>query len=218
MKRDVSLLVLLFVVLPVLGVQAQAQIIDNFTAGPHNVTLFSGSNRNFQPSPSDGSMVGPGRLTNFIIGNDPASNPRNQPATLDILNGFLIVDTGVRVAHRLEVFYGFDELDNPVPLNLNLRDAGFTKFRVHFDTLDQTLNFNMQVVARNNPAVAQCGVNPPGDPTGVPFVVDFDFACFVPNEGPLPDFIAIDMIALVIQSANVIGGHDYAITSVEAVP
>jgi len=140
-----AFLVLFFVLLPVLVVQAQTQAIDNFTDGPYNVTLFTGSDTNFQPS--DGSLVGPGRLTHLIIGDDPASNPLNQPATLDIGNGFLIVDTGARVTHRLEVFYGVDEQGNLVPLHLNLTGAGFTKFRVHFNTLDSGLNFNMQVIA-----------------------------------------------------------------------
>jgi hypothetical protein len=200
--------------LPALVVQAQTQPIDNFTGGPHNVTLLSGTDTNFQPS--DGSLVGPGRLTHFLIGEDPASNPLHQPATLDIGNGYLVVDTGARVAHRLEVFYGFDADGNPAPMNLNL--AGFTKFRVHFDTLDQGLNFNMQVIAANNPAVATCGVNQPGDPTGIPFFVEFEFTCFLPNDGPPPDFSHIDMIDLIFQTGNVIGGHDYAITLVEAVP
>ena len=76
----------------------------------------------------------------------------------------------------------------------------------------------MQVIAANNPAVATCGVNQPEDPTGIPFSVEFEFACFLPGEGPLPDFSRIDRIDLIIQTGNVIGGHDYAITLVEAVP
>jgi len=65
--------------------------------------------------------------------------------------------------------------------------------------------------------VATCRVNQPGDQTGIPFFVDFDFACFVPGMGDPPDFSDIDMIDLVLQTGNVIGGHDYAITLVEAV-
>jgi hypothetical protein len=217
MKHRMSaFLVPCFCLLPVFVVQAQTQTIDSFTGGPYNVTMFTGSDTNFQPS--DGSLVGPGRLTHFIIGDDPASNPLNQPATLDIGNGFLIVDTGARVTHRLEVFYGFDDQGNLVPLHLNLTGAGFTKFRVHFNTLDSGLNFNMQVIAGNNPAVATCGVNQPGDQTGIPFFVEFAFACFVPGVGDPPDFSDIDTIDLVLQTGNVIGGHDYAITLVEAVP
>jgi hypothetical protein len=193
----------------------QAQLtIDDFTVGPHNVTFFSGIDENFQPSDGSPSLLSPGRLTRFIV--DPAGNPLNQPATLDIGGGFFIVDTGARVFHRLEVFYGIDENLNPVPLNLNL--SSFSKFRVHFDTLDQTLNFNLQVLAGNNPELTQCGVNQDGNPSGIPFFVEFDFACFVPSMGPPLDFSDIDFIDLIFQTGNVIGGHDYAITLVEAVP
>ncbi len=215
MKRKiVGLLVLSFVLFPMMAVQAQLTI-DDFTVAPHNVTFFSGVDENFQPSDGSPSLVNPGRFTRFIV--EPAGNPLNQPATLDIGGGFFIVGMGVRAFHRVEVFYGFDENLNLVPLNLDL--SKFSKFRVHFDTLDQTVNFNMQVIAGNNPGIfAQCGVNQPGDPSGIPFFVDFAFDCFVPNIGPPPDFSDIDVIDLILQSGEPTGGLDYAITLVEAVP
>ena len=74
----------------------------------------------------------------------------------------------------------------------------------------------MQVIAGNNPAVAQCGVNQPGN--SIPFTVDFPFNCFVPNAGPLPDFSDIDLIDLILQSGSAVGANDFAITKVEALP
>jgi hypothetical protein len=49
--------------------------IDDFSDGPHDVTLQSGSDSSHQT----GTMLGGGRYTGLIVG----LNPQNQPAHLE---------------------------------------------------------------------------------------------------------------------------------------
>jgi len=193
-----------------------SQVIDNFSSGKYKATL-NGVNGTGQVV-QNGSMIGGRRVTNFLIG----FNKFNQPATLDIKpkSSILIVGSGIRVHHRLEVFWGLDvENGEPVLTPLNLDLSCFSKFRVHFNANSVGVNFNMQVGAGNTNTIGgTCGVNQPGEESGLPFVVDFPFSCFAVNAGPLPDFSDIDLIDLVLQTGSAIGANDYGITLVEAVP
>ena len=79
------------------------------------------------------------------------------------------------------------------------------------------VNVTMQVTAGNNPTNrASHSVNVPAHESE--FVVDVPFSDFVPNAGPLPDFIDIDLIDIVSQTGSAIGANDYAITLIEAAP
>lgn len=195
-------------------------VIDDFSTGKYRIPpLKVGS----KTTTKTGAMIGGKRLTVFGIcdtetpGECSAANPFNQPAAFEIRTQIpraLIVGTGIRQFFSLVVSYGdasggVDELD---------ADLGcFSKFLVYFDANDQTVNFNMQVIASNNTAIATCAINQEGNPSGG-FVAEFPFSCFVPNSGPSPDFNEIDLIDLVIGNGNAIGGNDFAITKIEAVP
>jgi hypothetical protein len=176
------------------------------------VELLSGSERTTQT----GSMLGGDRVTNFnipIAPTNPNNNPYGLPGTLDILpnqSPLLVVSTGYKLFHGLQVFYG---LNRPLDANFTCHD----RFRVHFAASDLGLNINMQVSATNmNNVVAQCGKNVPGQTTGVGFDVEFPFDCFVVNAGPRPDFHHITQVRLLVQSGSAIAANDYAISKIEA--
>jgi hypothetical protein len=191
-------------------------VIDDYSSGQYRVTLRPAGR--LVMAVRRGSMIGGSRLTIF----SSAANRFNQRATLDIGPGdssALVIDTGIHVSHRLEMYYGFDLRRGqviPTPLNLDL--SCFSKFRVHFNANDQGINVTMQVTAGNNPGNrAQHALNIPGHTDGAPFVVDFPFSDFEPNAGPLPNFTDIDLIDIISQTGSAIGANDYAITLIEAV-
>lgn len=209
---------------------AQSLTIDNFTgATPQQVAVTSGSPSWIEtkvsiktaspcdpksPPPSQ-SPIGCSRYLRLYTVNDPTAG-FGAPAMLQASHRRLLFNSSIRNGHRIEVIYGIDERNQVVPLNLDL--SGFKKFRIHFDSSDLGLNINLVVHASNNPVGGQGGLNIDGVPTGIPFVVDIPFTNFGVGAGEPPDFKHINQIWLIIQSASAIGGNDYAITSIEAVP
>ena len=75
-----------------------ATVIDDFSSGSHDVTIYSGTDLNYQA----GTMLGGGRFTQLIVG----LQPQNQPAHFDITNGYLNLSIGAEQYLRLEVGYG----------------------------------------------------------------------------------------------------------------
>jgi hypothetical protein len=190
--------------------------IDDFTAATQNLSVTDGVQENFKKAPPGSPLIGDSRLIVLRV-EKPGVPALAKAATLDIGDGHLVVQSGIQVLSRIEVFYGRGSNSEAIPLHHNL--SGHKKFRLHFLASDSGLNINMQVRAENNPGIdAQSGVNIDGHPDGVPFVVDFAFDTFVPNAGPLPDFADINEITLIIQSGSVIGAIDYALTRIEALP
>ena len=204
-------------------------VIDNFTEGTYNASLISGNNLNYQ-SGSTGSIVGGKRSTYLAITSDFNQTPG---ATLDIGRGRLILDTGVRVYHRLEVGYGYDEtlLWRYFPLRLNLRPdlSPYTRFRINFNFSDniQGDNFNIQVGTAPGSldglpggGISQAGVSTL--PVGTsPFSFELPFDSFVGVGGPVAgaaaDFHSIDTILLIFQTGSPGGASDFAIHSIECV-
>ncbi len=192
----------------------QELTIDNFTTGPYRSSLRFGDNATDTRKLQIGTMLGGMRYINFVLGTPSSSNnPYNQAGELSILRvGRLVLSAGFKVFPRIEVFYGFDGTAL-VPLNRDL--SAYDHFRVHFEGLNDGLNFNMQVIGGNNPIVAQSGVNLLR--SGQAFDVDLPFNSFVPSSGPLPNFSDIDFIDLIIQPGNDLGADNLAITSIKAV-
>jgi hypothetical protein len=200
-------------------------VIDDFSSGQYEVTLRPDGH--VVTALQTGSMTGGSRYTIFLSAVIPTvvhGAEFNQHASLDVAPGgssVMVVATGIGVSHRVEAYYGFGLQRGQVvqtPLNLDL--SCFSKFRVHFDSNDLTVNFTMQVTAGNNPgnrAGYPVHVNANMNAPGTSVVVDVPFSSFAPNAGPRPDFGDIDMIDIIAQSGSAVGANDYAITLIEAV-
>lgn len=199
--------------------QLLPRVLDDFTTGHFQEpqTLYSGNKRDSQT----GSMVGGIRVTFFGV-----NSLVGQPGTLDIRpplagdadqdNGRLIVGTGYKAFHGLQVIYGHDQNGQLRPLNLNL--CGYDRFRVHFEALTGGTNFNIVVFTNNGRGRAGLGYNVP--PSGVPFDRDFEFSDFIAAQ-PLPEtpnWRDADVIVFQPNSGgSAVGGNDFAIRSFTAV-
>jgi hypothetical protein len=194
--------------------QLLTRVLDDFTTGhlDHPITLSAGNQREFQ----QGAMAGGFRTILFGV-----NSLLGQTGTLDIRpgdseHGYLIVGTGYKAFHGLEVVYGQDLQGRPNPLNLNL--CLYDRFRVHFEALTGGTNFNIVVYTNNGRGRAQLGFNIP--PNGAPFAKDFPFADFVAAQ-PLPEmpnWADVDFIVLEPNTGGSgVGGNDFAITSFTAV-
>jgi hypothetical protein len=183
-------------------------LIDDFTTGPHQVTLPHGmsSRSEDETDVQSGSMIGGFRKTAFLI----PSNPFNQHGTLDIRRGGpMLVDMGTRVSHRLELVYGFDSKGEVVaPLNLNLSD--YDRFRLNFDSNDLDLNFNMLV--HSNSGATHSVYKTTIHANTNPFAVGIPFGEFT----GAADFTDVDLIVLVFQSSSAMGSNDFAVRSLVA--
>lgn len=177
-------------------------LVDDFTTGPHTVTLTAGMDMSYQNIATNPDF--PIRRTTFWI----ASPPANQPGTIDVGSiGRLTVGTGPQIYHRLEVAYGFQTDGRVSPLDRDL--SKFTGFRVNFDFNDLTLNFNIVFYSNSGATYSQAGENIPAGLT--PFSSDFPFAKF--SGAAIPS--GIDIIVLIAQSGSFGGGNDYKINSFE---
>ena len=191
------------------GIATWAQslpVIDDFTTGTYQKSLETGSDFNTQAG-NPLHMAGGARRTAFIV----AGNQLHQTATMHFLNqGMLTVETGSRLFHRLEVAYGVDPYTGAnKPLGLNL--TPYDRFRVHFDTNDLGLNFNIVVFFDNGSRYVSLGYNVNPNPSGLAFDQDFKFADFSGVSGT--DWAHVDYIVLVFQSASAVGGNDFAVKS-----
>ncbi len=191
-------------------------LIDDFTSGQVRSSLRT-------PNTSDtktqtGSMLGGVRGTLFLIN----TNSFLQPAEMDVdkpnNNGVpLVVTTGLRTGFRLDMEYGVDT--NFVTKPLGYFPTGCDRFRVHFDSASQVLNFNILVFQQNGfQHHFQDGINLDPSPFTNPFCVDFLFANFaggLPND--TEDFAGqgIAVIDFIFQTGSAIGGNEFAVTRIE---
>jgi hypothetical protein len=183
---------------------AQSLTIDDFTTGPHRVTLRrEAQERDVQR----GSMAGGFRHTRFLS----AFNPLHRPASLQIGRGWVFVEAGVKAFHRLELTYGVDAKGGAAPLNLDL--SAYDRFRLRFAASDLMQNINVVVFTHDGVGRAQLGFNQAPGPE--PFDLDFPFADFVDQLGEA-DFSDVDHIVVVIQDGNAFGSSDYALTGFTA--
>jgi hypothetical protein len=191
-------------------------LFDDFSTGPYQKTLKSGSDTNFQ----SGAMIGGSRETTFVACVSPCSkyNPFNQPSSFQvrakttITPSALIFNEGYKSQAYLQVGYGFS-----TPLSLNLA-SGYDRLRVTFDGADETVNFNLIVWSTGGTLYSAIGCNLLGSLT--PFSVDFPFVDFTPGGGtPGASFSDITNMELELSAAQgSMGGANYAITSFQAIP
>jgi len=195
-------------------------VLDDFTSGRldlHSITCGLGD------VTRAGIMVGGTRRMRLIV-NQPQtpcnpSNPLRQPATLEVRRntGPLIVGTGFKTFHRVELSYGQNLNNVTTPLNLDLTGGGqYDRVRLTFAGNDLVENVNLVLFTSLDTAalsIPGCAINV--QPGLGEFSVDFPFARFNANAGT-PNFADADIIFLVLQSGSAIGANDFALKSIVA--
>jgi hypothetical protein len=184
-----------------------ATVLDDFSSGPHDVTIHSLSDLNYQA----GTMLGGGRFTQLIMG----LNPQNQPAHLDITEGFLNLSVGAGQYLRLEVGYGFQPDGSGGGTSVPLTDSGVgdfssmgRAFRTNFRFSDNMLiNFNIVVYTASG--WVSYGENITVAPFS-PSHIDFPFERFTgPTNG---DFSKVSVVVFIFQT-----WADFVIDSIEII-
>jgi hypothetical protein len=108
----------------------QSLLLDDFTSGPHTTVpaINAGAPPDicFAPLPA-GGPGGPARYTYFTVSALP---DYHQTSTLDVSNGFLIMDNGFGDIAGLTLAYGYNTNGTQSPLHLNL--TSYDRFRIHF--------------------------------------------------------------------------------------
>lgn len=190
--------------------------IDNFRTGlTPRISIFCNVNDTVQL----GSMVGGIRRTRLIVNEAGAScsvsNKYRQTAAMQIRPSALIVNGDFKVFHRLEIFYGQDELKQNRPLNLDLTEGGLNnrRIRIAFEAMDLVENFNIVLFMKDGSARSQCSMNI--NPSANPFTIDFPLDNFGVALGTA-DYSDVDYIALIFQSGSAMGSNDFTVKSVTA--
>jgi hypothetical protein len=212
---------LAFVAVAMITQLSRAQLtLDDFSSGPYQKTLKSGSDNNFQL----GAMIGGSRETTFVACSPAPKcavvNPFGQPSSFQIRSktrttpNVLIFNTGYKSEAFLAVGYGFS-----LPMRLDLSES-YDRIRVTFDGVDGAVNFNLTVWSNAGSVYSQLGCNftDPGSQTS--FTVDFPFASFVPGGGSEgADFSGLTNMQFLFDGAQgAAAGEDWAVTSLQAIP
>jgi len=187
-----------------IGVSEVAVIIDDFQTGPHQATLIAGEDRSAQ---SGAGIVG--GLRNTWVGF--ISNPFGTPVTLDVGTNGLIIGTGPQAGHRLELAYGLAKDWTHGP-RLGLALTPFESLVVRFAANDVPLAFNIYLMSNTSTGLQSfhwaTHVNRSGDLT-IPLAG-------LSTLGEQADLARIDIIWMIFFPA-LLGGNDYAVSSIEAV-
>jgi hypothetical protein len=201
--------------------QGQSElIIDDFRESPyleafHNHPTFL---TEYQTGPN---IVGGVRQTSFTA--VPAVPDFGQRTRLEIRNeGGLIVSGGYKSYFGLYLGYGYDTTGAARQLDLDLSGAGgqcfrCDRFRINFDGSDSELSHLMQVYDRNGNLATLNGTESTTGRT-LPFHLDFRFADFVGDPLNPVDWEHIDYVFVLLQTGNELGGHDFALTRISAIP
>lgn len=193
-------------------------LIDDFSTGPYQKAIKSGTDTNFQ----SGSMIGGSRETSFfacVPTNCGKWNPFGQASSFEVRGktkttpSALIFNGAYKSQAYLGVLYGFS-----APMTIDL--SSYDRFRVTFDSADQGVNFNIVVWSNGGALYSQtgCWLSDPGQ--GTSFSVDFPFADFTPGGGtPGASFSGINYMDFLFDAAQgTLTGEDWAVTSLQAIP
>jgi len=194
-------------------------LIDDFSTGPYQKSLKSGTDTNSQ----SGSMIGGSRETSFFacVKTDCGKwNPFGQPSSFQIQPktktspSALVFNGAYKSQAYLGVLYGFS-----APMTLDLASS-YDRLRVTFDSADQAVNFNIIVWSNGGSLYSQtgCWLSDPG--AGTSFSVDFPFADFTPGgDTPGASFSGINYMEFLFDGAQgTLTGEDWAVTSLQAIP
>ena len=193
-------------------------LLDDFSTGPYEKTLKSGTDTNSQ----SGSMIGGSRQTSFfacVPTNCGKWNPFGQPSSFQVraktktTPSALIFNGAYKSQADLAVSYGYS-----APMTLDL--STYDRLRVTFDSADQAVNFNIIVWSNGGALYSQtgCWLSDPG--LGTSFSVDFPFADFTPGgDTPGASFNGINYMEFLFDGAQgAYTGEDWAVTSFQAIP
>jgi hypothetical protein len=223
MRIKMSRLVHGLALVVVAAASAQAQtglVIDDFKDSPYHTSLTSQLEllTAYQTGPN---ILGGVRQTSIVV--DQATPHFGQPTLMQIRrSGSLVISGGYKSYFGIYLGYGLDAAGGAAPLNLNLTGwggacPGCDRFRIDFDGSDSELNYLVQVFDSDGQIATAYG---PESLSGrvMPFHVDFPFADFVQSSARPVDWSRIDYIYVVLQTGNYLGGHDFAVTKVSAIP
>src|SRR5258708_12962498 len=168
---------LIFAFLMIAGAAfGQSLLLDDFTTGHHTVSRTPGSPPDIHLAPlPPGSPVGPARYTRFSVSAMP---DYHQWSTLDISDGFLIMDNGFGDIAGLNLTYGFNLDGTLSPLHLNL--SGYDRLRIHF--AGGGAFYSITVYIADGRHFSTSGHTPVQN--GTPFYSDIPFSPFPPSDSP----------------------------------
>jgi hypothetical protein len=195
----------------------QDTVLDDFTSGSLDRRAIT---CNATDATRAGSMVGSTRRMRLVVNNALTScnsaNPYRQPASVAVLNntGPLLVGSGLRTLHRLELSWG-QALNNSVkPMNLDLTGGGlFDRIRLTVTGNDRRENLTMAVytgLGSGAGTVGTCAATL--QPGAVETSVDIPLANLRPLFGNLTVTDA-DFLLLTLQSGTALGANDFALKS-----
>ena len=190
-------------------------VIDDFKMSPYRKALrdqptFLTEYQTALPQ----HIVGGVRQTSFTVTQAPPDY--NQPTLLHIRrNGPLIINGGYKSHFGLYLGYGYDENGGPNHLDLNL--TSFNRFRINFDGSDSELSYLMQVHDTDGDIATLAGTESLAGRTSR-FHVNFPFEDFVQESANPIDWNHINFIFVLFQTGNTLGGHDFAVTRISAIP
>ena len=131
--------------------------------------------------------------------------------------GPLFLESGVKSAFGLNLYYGNDMNGNANPLNLPLWSWGYRRFRIEFESCDVSLSYLVQVFDGDGDNAILSG-NEDTDERVVPFNVDFPFELFeAGSPGPI-NWDDIDAIVIQFQTGNAAASADFAVKRIVALP
>jgi hypothetical protein len=195
-------------------------VIDDFTASPYSRELRN--HPTFLTEYQTGANIFGGvRQTNLTV--TPAWPNVGQSTQLQIRpNGYLVLNGGYKSQFGLFLGYGYDAAGGAPGLNMNLSDNGgecpeCDRFRIYFDGSDSELSYLMQVQDSDGDIAMFSGTESMAGRT-VAFHLDVEFAGFEQDPAHPVDWDRIDFIFVLLQTGNVLGGHDFAVTKIVAIP
>jgi hypothetical protein len=190
------------------------QAIDDFSQGRYESPGFqSGTTSTITTSQSGDArlILGGTRTETLFLCTSPEScdtfNPFGQYSSYAIgpyLGGSQLVQTtGYMEGLRLELGYGGGA-------RMSAELGAFSRIRVNFSGLTETLNFN--VLAYTGTRYGQNACNIP--PHAGAFSVEFPFSGFTHPGGAI-DFNNIGYLDFIFQSGSAVGGVSFGVTSIE---
>jgi hypothetical protein len=194
-------------------------VIDDFTESPYSATLTDRVSwlTDYQTAPG---ILGGVRMTGFVVAQGAPAY--GQSSRLQIRpDGALLLSGGYKSYMGLILGYGWSEGGGFGGLDLNLSGGGpvcadCDRFRLEFDGSDSEMGFLMEVWdTAGHVALLSATESLAGRTT--PFHVDFPFAGFVANPESPVDWNHIQFVLVLMQTGNVLGGHDFAMTRITAV-
>ena len=195
-------------------------VIDDFKESPYRKVL--GNHPTFLTEYQTGpNIVGGVRQTNFTASQ--VSPYVGQSTLLQIHpSGPLVINGDYKSYFGLYLGYGFDAGGGANRLDLDLSGDGnrclkCDRFRISLDGCDSELSYLMQVYDSNGNIATFSGTE---STTGriLPFPLDFPFADFEQSSAAPVDWQHIDFIYVLFQTGNFLGGHDFMITRISAIP